>query len=79
MARLLAAGADPEGEEAMAGAEAMRLHIDRWFYPCSPAMHSGLADLYESDARFRAHYEERAEGLAAFVAQAIRANAARVR
>jgi len=77
MAGLLAAGADPEGEEALAGAEAMRLHIDRWFYPCSPAMHSGLADLYESDARFRAHYEERAEGLAAFVAKAIRANAAR--
>jgi DNA-binding transcriptional MerR regulator len=77
MATLLAAGADPEGEEAMAGAESMRRHIDRWFYPCSPAMHSGLADLYESDARFRAHYEDRAEGLAAFVAGAIRANAAR--
>jgi hypothetical protein len=40
-------------------------------------MHAGLADMYESDPRFTAHYEERAEGLAAFVATAIRANAVR--
>ena len=40
-------------------------------------MHVGLADMYEADHRFRAHYEGRAEGLASFVARAIRANAAR--
>lgn len=77
MAELLAAGADPAGAEARAGAEAMRLHIDRWFYPCSHRMHAGLADMYESDPRFAAHYEARAEGLSAFVAAAIRVNAAR--
>jgi MerR family transcriptional regulator, thiopeptide resistance regulator len=75
MARLLAAGTDPAGAEARAGAEAMRRHIEQWFYPCPHAMHAGLADMYESDPRFRAHYEKRAEGLAAFVARAIRANA----
>ena len=75
MAELLLAGADPEGEEARATAEAMRRHIDRWFYPCSVLMHAGLADMYESDERFRGHYEQRAAGLAAFVAAAIRANA----
>jgi DNA-binding transcriptional MerR regulator len=75
MAELLATGADPEGAEAMAGAEAMRQHITRWFYPCSYGMHAGLADMYEADLRFTAHYEKRARGLAGFVAQAIRANA----
>lgn len=78
MAELLSGGADPEGEEAMAAAEAMRQHIDRWFYPCSPEMHSGLADMYEADSRFTAHYDNRAPGLARFVARAIRANAARL-
>ncbi|HEX7117834.1 MAG TPA: MerR family transcriptional regulator [Longimicrobiales bacterium] len=77
MAELMAAGAAPDGAEAMAGAEAMRQHIDRWFYPCSPEMHAGLADMYEADPRFKATYEQRATGLAAFVAAAIRANARR--
>ena len=79
MAELLAAGADPEGEEAMAGAEAMRRHIAAWFYPCSPGMHAGLADMYEGDPRFAANFEKRTKGLTAFVATAIRANAARSR
>jgi MerR family transcriptional regulator, thiopeptide resistance regulator len=75
MAWLMEVGEDPEGEKARAGAEAMRVHIDRWFYPCSHEMHAGLADMYEADARFRRHYDERAEGLARFVARAIRTNA----
>jgi hypothetical protein len=44
MAELLAAGADPEGGEALAGAEAMREHITRWLYPCSYQIHAGLAE-----------------------------------
>lgn len=77
MAELLAAGAAPESQEAMALAEEARLHIHRWFYPCSPGMHAGLAEMYTADARFRAHYDDRAPGLAGFVATAIKANAAR--
>lgn len=76
MAELLRAGADPEGPEAMAGAEALRAHIAN-FYPCGYRMHAGLADMYEADDRFRAHYEARQEGLTEFVAAAIRANALR--
>lgn len=75
MIALLEAGADPSSAEAMTGAEAMRQHITRWFYPCSPRMHAGLADMYEADERFRAHYDDRRAGLASFVAAAIRANA----
>lgn len=69
------AGVEPESDEARAAAEAMRQLITRCFYPCSPEMHAGLADMYEADARFRGHYEKRAAGLAAYAATAIRANA----
>jgi MerR family transcriptional regulator, thiopeptide resistance regulator len=77
MASLLTSGADPGGREARAGAEAMREHISRWFYDCDHEMHAGLADMYEADPRFAAHYDGRAPGLSSFVARAIRANAAR--
>jgi MerR family transcriptional regulator, thiopeptide resistance regulator len=75
-AAALADGDAPEGERATGLAEQARLHIDRWFYPCSHGMHRGLADMYVADARFRAHYDDRAAGLAECVAAAIRANAA---
>jgi hypothetical protein len=61
----------------MAAAERHRLLIDRWFYPCRPEAHRGLASLYESDPRFAAGMEAHAAGLAAFLAAAIRANASR--
>lgn len=73
---LLKGGEPPHGPQARAVAERARLHIDRWYYPCSPPMHEALAEMYVSDPRFRAHYEDRSEGLAAFVAAAIRSNAA---
>ncbi|ANM31433.1 hypothetical protein ABI59_20430 [Acidobacteria bacterium Mor1] len=73
-AAAMAAGASPESAEAMAIAERHRLSIDRWFYPCSPFMHRGLADLYEADARFRENIDEHGEGLTTFLAAAIRAN-----
>lgn len=77
LAAAMADGDAADGERAMDLAEAARLHIDRWFYPCSTAMHAGLAEMYTADERFEAHYEDRAEGLAEYVAAAIRANAAR--
>ena len=77
LADLLRAGEPADGAQAMDLAEQARLHIHRWFYPCSHRMHAGLADMYVADARFTAHYEERAAGLAAFVATAIRANGRR--
>ncbi len=35
LADLFTAGTDPEAEQSMDAAEQHRLHIDRWFYPCS--------------------------------------------
>ena len=58
-------------------ADRHRLSIDRWFYPCSRAMHTGLASLYESDSRFSANIDKYESGLTEFLVAAIRANAAR--
>lgn len=72
-AALMSAGALPESAEAMNLAERHRLLIDRWFYPCSTAMHLRLADLYEADARFAANIDKFGTGLTAFLVAAIRA------
>lgn len=77
MAALMAEGASPVSGAAMDLAEAHRRHVDRWFYACTSDMHRGLATMYTSDPRFTNYFEERSEGLAAFVAEAIRANATR--
>jgi hypothetical protein len=77
LAEATVAGAPADGERATDLAEEARVHIDRWFYPCSHAMHSSLADMYTADERFKANYEMRAEGLAEYVVAAIKANHAR--
>jgi len=75
----LKGGQSPSSTEAMDIAERHRLSIDRWFYPCSRAMHQGLASMYESDDRFRQSIDKYGEGLTTFLAEAIRANAGRSR
>jgi len=75
----LKGGQAPSSAEAMEIAERHRLTIDRWFYPCSHTMHRGLASMYESDDRFRQSIDKYGEGLTTFLAEAIRANAARGR
>jgi hypothetical protein len=77
LAALMRAGARPADPAAREAAERARLHIDRWFYPCSHEFHVNLAAMYESDPRFGDFYERRAPGLRDFVVAAIRANAAR--
>ena len=77
LAAAFEAGLAPGSEEAMAAAEAHRQHISRWFYDCGYEMHRGLAEMYVSDERFRAHYDKRAPGLASFVREAVLANAER--
>jgi len=75
--KALQAGIAPESPEAMDIAERHRLTIDRWFYPCSYAMHCGLADMYEQDSRFAANIDKYGAGLTPFLSAAIRANAKR--
>lgn len=63
--------------EAMDLAEEHRQQIGRNFYDCSLQMHRGLGQMFVTDPRFRAHYEEIAPGLADFVSRAILANSER--
>jgi MerR family transcriptional regulator, thiopeptide resistance regulator len=73
----LRAGEAADSVIAMDVAERHRLSIDRWFYPCSHAMHAGLADGYEADSRFAENIDKFGAGLTAFLSAAIRANSAR--
>jgi hypothetical protein len=78
-AEYLAAMAEgpPTSDRATDAAEAARRHVDRWFYPCSYEIHGALGELYAADPRFAATYEKLAPGLAAYVRDAIAANAGR--
>jgi DNA-binding transcriptional MerR regulator len=75
--RAMQSGLAPASPEAMDAAEAHRANITRWFYDCDYAIHRGLADMYVADPRFAANYDNRAAGLAAYVRDAIHANADR--
>jgi DNA-binding transcriptional MerR regulator len=70
-------GQPADSLDAMDGAEAHRRQIDEAFYPCSHQMHLGLAEMYLADPRFTATYEKIAPGLAQYLHDAIKANAAR--
>ncbi|MFI6262121.1 MerR family transcriptional regulator [Micromonospora sp. NPDC051006] len=72
---LMSTGAPADGPAAMELAEEHRQIIGRWFYECSYEIHTGLADMYLADERFTAHYENLAPGLAAYLHEAIHANA----
>ena len=58
-------------------AERHRLHIDKWFYPCSREMHAALGKMYVDAPRFAANYESRRAGLAEYVRDAVLANSMR--
>ncbi|HEU5007594.1 MAG TPA: MerR family transcriptional regulator [Jatrophihabitantaceae bacterium] len=72
----MASGVPADGSQAMELAEQNRLFICRWFYDCSHDMHRSLAAMYVGDERFRATYDAVAPGLAAYVHDAVIANAA---
>jgi DNA-binding transcriptional MerR regulator len=77
IAELLRAGRPATDEAVVALAEQHRLHIDRWFYPCSRDFHMTLGEMYVADTRFTETYEKISPGLAQFLRDAIAANAAR--
>jgi DNA-binding transcriptional MerR regulator len=71
------AGAEPTDPQAMDIAEEARAQIDTWFYPLSREMHVCLGEMYVADPRFKANYDKQREGLAQWLCDAIKANAAR--
>ncbi|MGN9779282.1 MerR family transcriptional regulator [Micromonospora sp. H33] len=72
---VMASGAPADSPAAMELAEEHRQIISRWFYDCSYEIHTGLADMYVGDPRFTEHYERIRPGMAAYLAEAIHANA----
>jgi DNA-binding transcriptional MerR regulator len=75
----LRSGEPASGEAAMDAAEQHRRHIHDRFYDLDHTFHRGLADMYVADPRFTKTYEDIAPGLAAYVRDAIHANADRHR
>jgi DNA-binding transcriptional MerR regulator len=73
----LRAGKPAGSPEPMDAAEQHRQHISRWFYDCTYEIHRGLGQMYVDDPRFTATYERIAPGLAAYLRDAILANAER--
>jgi MerR family transcriptional regulator, thiopeptide resistance regulator len=71
------ASKSPGDDDVKEIAEQHRLFIDRRFYPCSPAMHCSLANMWQSDSRFSDTIDKYGLGLTAFLADAVRANAVR--
>lgn len=72
-----AAGVKPTDAKAMALAEQHRQHISKWFYTCGYDIHRGLAEMYVADSRFTENIDKAGPGLAAYMREAILANAAR--
>jgi DNA-binding transcriptional MerR regulator len=77
VATLMDEGVAATDPRAMDAAERHRLLVDAWFYPCSHEMHEQLGRMYVEDARFSATYESIRAGMAAYLRDAIAANAAR--
>ena len=68
---LMAAGA-PAGDAA-AVVDRHREHISKWFYECTPEIHTGLGQMYIGDARFTTKIDQAGDGLARYLADAIAA------
>ena len=74
LAAAMTAGVQPGSEEANALAERHRASIGQWF-DITVQKQVCIARMYVQDPRFTAHYDERAQGLAAWLTAIIDANA----
>jgi DNA-binding transcriptional MerR regulator len=74
---LMAEGKAPSDDVVLDVVEEHRAHLERWFYPCSKAMHRGLGRMFADDPRFASNFEKIRPGLAAFIAAAFEAHATR--
>ncbi len=68
-------GLPASGPEARELAEQHRQFLTTWFYDCGYAMHRQLGEMYVADPRFTQVYDVVEPGLAAYVRDAIVANA----
>ncbi|ABP53550.1 MerR family transcriptional regulator [Salinispora tropica] len=75
LTEVMASGAATDSPAAMELAEEHRQLISRWFYDCPYEAHTGLADMYLADPRFTEYFERIQPGMAAYLSEAIHANA----
>lgn len=66
------AGISPESEEAKAIVWLHKEWLCKTWKQYTPEAHKGVAMLYVMDERFKAYYDQEAEGCAAFLEQAVR-------
>ncbi|AZM60878.1 MULTISPECIES: MerR family transcriptional regulator [unclassified Streptomyces] len=74
---LMEAGEPADSEAAMDAAEAHREGISRNHYECGHEMHTCLGEMYVNDERFTRNIDQAKPGLAAYMRDAILANAVR--
>ncbi|MBV7695973.1 MerR family transcriptional regulator [Streptomyces sp. TRM70350] len=74
---LMEAGEPADSEAAMDAAEEHRQWISSSHYDCGHEMHTCLGEMYVSDPRFTETYDTIRPGLAVYLRDAIKANAAR--
>lgn len=74
---LMEAGEPADSEAAMDAAEEHRQWISRNHYNCGHQMHTCLGEMYVADERFTRNIDKAKPGLAAYLKDAILANAAR--
>lgn len=77
LAALMESGTEPDSGAAMDLAEEHRQQICRNFYDCGYEIHTGLAEMYVADERFTRNIDRVKTGLAAYLREAILANAVR--
>ena len=66
-------GKSVDSPEAQQAVVKHREAITKWFYECSPDMQKNLALMYIADERFKKYYDDRVQGLAQYVHDAIMA------
>jgi MerR family transcriptional regulator, thiopeptide resistance regulator len=71
---LMLQGAAPSDPAVQAAVDDHRLHIGRWYYPCSKEAHRGLGEMYVADPRFTENLDKVAPGFARFLRDAIAAS-----
>jgi MerR family transcriptional regulator, thiopeptide resistance regulator len=71
------AGVPADSPEAMALAEAKRLHISTWFSDCPTEFYAQMAAIWVNDPRLAKNIDKARPGLAAYQYAAVRALAAR--
>ena len=76
-AALMEAGVEPGAPESLVVLDRHRAHVDRWFYPCPPATHARLSELWGADDRFRRNIDRHGEGLTDWLVEVARARDAR--